>query len=272
MSSSNIQSSSQNNDLMDIDFILSGDAPSNKLVADPSFERPSEKQLGKRKRDFDLDENFYNSFSWNEDPEKKIKLDTPEDRKIAINARPSFANLVSSASLILPPEIDTVVITRNKFVVEWSEDSSSPNVSFPPTQVTPTLGADREEQVKNEIHRNVFKIPLYCCNSSTSTKILEKIKEEKRIVVSSQIDDAETSLSSLQLKRAASVSNEAFNEKAAKKQKGASSQEKLLKISNSINESLGYFEYIPAENVPVRDKRTVSVLFKYCYFYSLRNY
>ena len=76
----------------------------------------------KRKRDdFDLDESFHNSFSWNEDPKKRIKLDTSEDRKEAINTRPSFANLVSSASLILSPEIDTVVITRDKFVVEWNE-------------------------------------------------------------------------------------------------------------------------------------------------------
>jgi hypothetical protein len=53
------------------------------------------------------------------------------------------------------------------------------------------------------------------------------------------------------------MSSEAFREKADK-QKGASSGEKLLKVANSINDSLEYFEYIPAENVPVRDKRTVS--------------
>ena len=51
--------------------------------------------------------------------------------------------------------------------------------------------------------------------------------------------------------------SEAFREKADKP-KGASSGEKLLKVANSINDSLEYFEYIPPENVPVRDRRTVS--------------
>ena len=246
MSSSNIPSSS---DLMDIDSALP-----------VSFKHPSDKKLGKRKLDeYNLDENLYRSFNWNDEYDKRIKLDMPEDRKEAINARPSFTNLVSSAFLILPPEVDTVVITRDKFVVEWNESYSS-NIGISPTQVMPALAADREEIIKNEIHRSSFNFPFYYCNSSTSSEIINKIKEERRIVVSSQISNADTSLSPLQLKRAASVSNEAFKEKAAKKQKGISSQEKLLKISNSINESLDYFEYIPAENVPVRDKRTVSIL------------
>jgi hypothetical protein len=78
---------------------------------------------------------------------KKIKLDTQDDRKKALNARPSFTNLVSSASLILPPEIDTVVITREKFIVEWHSDAR-----IPLTQVTQILDSNRKELVKNEIH------------------------------------------------------------------------------------------------------------------------
>ena len=53
---------------------------------------------------FDLDENFTNnSVRMKIRKKKKIKLDTSEDRKKALNAlnaRPSFANLVSSASLV----------------------------------------------------------------------------------------------------------------------------------------------------------------------------
>jgi len=105
--------------------------------------------------------------------------------------------------------------------------------------------------------RDAFEIPFYYCNSSTSSEIINKIKEERRIIVSSQISDADTSLSPLQMKRAASMLSEAFREKADKP-KGASSGKKLLKVANSINDSLEYFEYILAENVPVRDKRTVS--------------
>ena len=67
------------------------------------------------------------------------------------------------------------------------------------------------------------------------------------------------------MKRAASVSNEAFEK--ADKQKEINSQEKLLKIANSINNSLEYFKYIPAENVPVRDKPTVNFLLLVCYLF-----
>jgi hypothetical protein len=70
---------------------------------------------------------FYESrFTLNEeDPIKKVKLDTQEDRIEALNSRPSFTNLASSILLILPPEVNTVVITRNEFVVEWDKDPYS---------------------------------------------------------------------------------------------------------------------------------------------------
>ena len=84
--------------------------------------------LPKRKRDeYDLDMDFYESrFTLNEEGHiKKVKLDTQEDRIEALNLRPSFTNLASSVLLILPPEVDTVVITRNEFVMKWDKDSDS---------------------------------------------------------------------------------------------------------------------------------------------------
>lgn len=95
-----------------------------------------------------------------------MELDTQNDRNEALNARLSFTNLVSSASLILPPEIDTVVITRETFVVKWNEDG------IPPTQVTRTLSKSRENEVKSEIHQTSFNIPLYYSNQSSSQKYL----------------------------------------------------------------------------------------------------
>src|SRR3990170_6987245 len=120
----------------------------------------------KRKRDeYDLDMDFYESrFTLNEeDPTKKVKLDTQEDRIEALNSRPSLTNLASSISLILPPEVDTVVIIRNAFVVEWDKDPDSETLP-PPTQVKQILKNERKELVKNAIHRNSFNIPLYYCN------------------------------------------------------------------------------------------------------------
>ena len=117
----------------------------------------------KRKRDeYDLDMDFYElRFTLTEEvPIKKVKLDTQEDRIEALNSRPSFTNLASSISLILPPEVDMVVITRNEFVVEWDKDPDSETLP-PPTQVKQILKNERKELVKNTIHRNSFNIPLY---------------------------------------------------------------------------------------------------------------
>ena len=75
---------------------------------------------------------------------------------------------------------------REKFVVEWSEDSGSPNVNISPTQVMPTLGSDREVAVRDDIQQATFDIPLYFCNSSTPTNILGTIKEERRVIIPSQ--------------------------------------------------------------------------------------
>jgi hypothetical protein len=223
----------------------------------------------KRKRDeYDLDMDFYESrFTLNEeDPIKKVKLDTQEDRIEALNSRPSFTNLASSISLILPPEVDTVVITRNEFVVEWDKDPDSETLP-PPTQVKQILKNERKELVKNAIHRNSFNIPLYYCNSSTPTEIIDKIKEEHRITVTSQINDAKTSLSSRQMDRTAFITKDAL-----KSNKVKTTNDRLLKTIKAINESLEYFEYIPSENVPIRDKRTVSMMLVFFVFQNNSNF
>src|SRR2546429_4297713 len=217
----------------------------------------------KRKRnEYDLDMDFYESrFTLNEEDHiKKVKLDTQEDRIKALNLRPSFTNLVSSISLILLSEVDTVVITRNEFVVEWDKDPDSETLP-PLTQVKQILKNERKELVKNAIHRNSFNIPLYYCNSSTPTEIIDKIKEEHRITVTSQINDAKTSLSSRQMDRAAFITKDAL-----KSNKVKTTNDRLLKTIKAINESLEYFEYIPSENVPIRDKRTVSMMLLFFVF------
>jgi hypothetical protein len=204
---------------------------------------PSAKSLGKRQwGNYNLDTNFYESFK---QPEKKIKLDIQDDRKEALNARHSFTNLVSSASLILPPEIDTVVITREKFVVEWNHGSNKTRI--PLTQITQILNPSREELVKSEIHQNSFNIPLYYCNSSTSPEISKKVKEEKRLIVSSQISDAETSLSSRLIERAVSLTKEAFKEKADKnKEKNVKDRlHRAIRDINPVwNNNVIYFVFI----------------------------
>src|SRR6201987_4034756 len=84
------------------------------------LETPNKKR---KKEVYNLDERLHEQFGWNDKANKRIKLDNLYDRREALNYRASFTNLISSASLILPPEIDTVVITKDNFVVEWNQNS-----------------------------------------------------------------------------------------------------------------------------------------------------
>ncbi|GBC03866.1 hypothetical protein RclHR1_05380003 [Rhizophagus clarus] len=149
---------------------------------------------------YNLNERLHEQFNWNENAfdNKKIKLDTLNDRKELFNKRASFTNLVSSASLILPPKVDTVVITKDKFVVEWIQNPDT-ITKIPPTQVKQVLYEDDRIELGNEIHQNSFKIPVYYCNSVTPNNIIKKINEEKRMLINSQINDTKTSLSSAQI-------------------------------------------------------------------------
>lgn len=215
----------------------------------------------KRKNEgYNLDERLHEQFSWNDgdaflNTNKRIKLNDLFDRRDALNSRASFTHLVSSASLILPPEIDTVVITKDKFVVEWNRDSESID-KIPPTQVTQVLQEGDRSEIGNEIHQNSFRIPVYYCNSFTPRNIIKKINEENRMLVQSQITDTDTSLSPVQIGRYKEMTNIARKKTANKK----FASDKLSRSIRAINESLEYFNYIPSKYVPVRDKKKVNIL------------
>jgi hypothetical protein len=224
----------------------------------------------KRKRmheSYNLDERLHEQFNWDEDSldNKKIKLDTLNDRKEVFNKRASFTNLVSSASLILPPEVDTVVITKDKFVVEWVQNPDTTDTidtitKIPPTQVKQLLHEDDRSELGKEIHQNSFRIPVYYCNSFTPNNIIKKINEERRMIINSQINDAETSLSPAQIESYSETTKKSLIKKATSSSKDRSVNEKLSKSIRAINESLEYFSYLPPKDVPVRDKKIVSIL------------
>lgn len=225
------------------------------------FPEPETSNRKRKNEDYNLDPRLHEEFSWNEDAflttNKRIKLNNLYDRREALNARASFTNLVSSASLILPPEIDTVVITRDKFVVEWKNSES-----IPPTQVKQVLHEGDRSEIGEEIHQNSFKIPVYYCNSSTPQNITEKICEEKRMLVQSQMTDTETSLSPIQIGRYREMTNISRKKTANKK----FASDKLSRSIRAINESLEYFNYISSKYVPVRDKKKVNILLLlFCY-------
>jgi hypothetical protein len=231
----------------------------------PEPETPNKKR---KNEGYKLDERLHEQFSWNDEDafpiaNKRIKLNNLFNRRETLNSCASFTNLVSSASLILPPEIDTVVITKDKFVVEWNQDSES--IDIPPTQVKQVLYKGGRSEIGDEIHQNSFKIPVYYCNSSTPQNIAKKICEEKRMLVQSQITDTETSLSPVQVGRYTEMTKLTLK-KAANKKREKFANDKLSRSIQAINESLEYFIYIPSKYVLVRDKKKVNILIPYYYF------
>ena len=87
------------------------------------FPEPETPNRKRKNEGYNLDERLHEHFNWNNEDtipttNKRIKLNNLSNRRETLNSRVSFTNLVSSASLILPPEIDTVVITKDKFVVK----------------------------------------------------------------------------------------------------------------------------------------------------------
>ena len=230
---------------------------SNTTPENNTIEFPETPNRKRKNEGYNLDERLHEEFSWND---KRIRLDNFYDRREALNSRASFTNLVSSASIILPPEIDTVVITKNKFAVEWNQNSDK--IPLPLTQVVQVLREDDRSEIGDEIHQNSFKIPVYYCNSSTPQNITKKICEEKRMLVQSQITDIKTSLSPVQIGRYREMTNITHKKTANKK----SVSDKLSRSIQAINESLEYFDYIPSKYVPVRDKKKVNILLLlFCY-------
>src|SRR6266508_6871993 len=88
-----------------------------------SSQQPSKSKEKRRISNYDLDKNLYKKYDYklSSGLQKRIKLDTKEDREDALNIRSSFVKLVSSASLLLSPEVESVLITRDTYTVEWDQ-------------------------------------------------------------------------------------------------------------------------------------------------------
>src|SRR5277367_6238477 len=218
---------------------------------------PSAAEKGKRKREnYNLDVNLHKEFNWRE--AKKNKLDTLSDREAALSQRQSFTTLLSSASLILPPEVDMVLVSRSGYVVEWKQEDS--NSQIPSTKVTHALKDDRRETIGDEIHEVSFQIPCSYHNNFTMKEFKERANKEKRHIIQSKVEDTEHSFL-----QQTTITNNQLKEAAIKK-KEITTREKLTNVVSQINESLSYFNYIPAKNVPIRDKQSVSIIF-FIFFY-----
>src|SRR6266542_771722 len=90
-------------------------------------QQPSKSKEKRRISNYDLDKNLYKKYDYklSSGLQKRIKLDTKEGREDALNVRSSFVKLVSSASLLLPPEVKSVIITRDIYTVEWDQNDGN---------------------------------------------------------------------------------------------------------------------------------------------------
>jgi hypothetical protein len=88
----------------------------------------------------------------------------------------------------------------------------------------------------------------------------ERANKEKRHIIQSKVEDTEHSFL-----QQTTITNNQLKEAAIKK-KEITTREKLTNVVSQINESLSYFNYIPAKNVPIRDKQSVSIIF-FIFFY-----
>ncbi|HEV2833629.1 MAG TPA: hypothetical protein VGW31_16735 [Hanamia sp.] len=207
-----------------------------------------------------LDKNIHEGYDYESNLRelKKIKLDTTQGREEALNERQSFVNLVSSASLLLPPEMEAVVITRDNFMVEWDQLDSDKRI--PPTKVTNVVQEEMMDEFKEKIHRNLFKLPFFFYNDSTSTERRDKAVKEKRNIVPTYVADTNCSFSVNQMESIGSVDKKAIKDAVMAKRE----REKLARYTRMINHVLESFEVIDPRNVPVRDRKLVSIYCQAC--------
>src|SRR6266540_4505159 len=85
-----------------------------------TLQQPSKSKEKRRIPNYNLDENLYKKYDYklSSGLQKRIKLDIKEDQEDALNVCSSFVKLVSSASLLLPPEVESVIITRDTYMVK----------------------------------------------------------------------------------------------------------------------------------------------------------
>src|SRR6266542_6622492 len=97
----------------------------NQQSSQPTSQQSTSQQSSKSKEkrkipNYDLDENLYKKYDYklSSESQKRIKLDTKKSQEDALNVCSSFLKLVSLTSLLLPPEVESVIITQDTYIIE----------------------------------------------------------------------------------------------------------------------------------------------------------
>src|SRR6266496_6409216 len=160
----------------------------------------------RRISNYDLDKNLYKKYDYklSSESQKRIKLDTKEGQEDALNVRSSFVKLVSSASLLLPPEVESVIITRDSYTVEWDQTDGN---KIPLTKAVQIIQEVDKELIQEEIHRSSFQIPFLFSNNLTTAEMRNKAAGENRTIVASYVTDTDNLLIVNQMDAVALIEN-----------------------------------------------------------------
>src|SRR6266542_7163124 len=219
-------------------------------------QQPSKSKEKRRIPNYDLDENLYKEYDYKLSSrlQKRIKLDTKEGREDALNVRSSFVKLVSLASLLLPPEVESVIITRDTYTIEWDQTDGN---KISPTKAVKIIQEVDKELIQEEIHRSSFQIPFLFFNNLTTAEMRNKAAGENRTIVTFYVTDTDNLLTANQIDAVALISRKQLKDAAANKKEN----EKLNRYINMLNDVVYFFVNINPRNIPIRDKKLVSIYF-----------
>src|SRR6266498_3048457 len=219
-------------------------------------QQPSKSKEKRRIPNYDLDENLYKEYDYklSSESQKRIKFDTKEGWKDVLNVCSSFIKLVSSASLLLSPEVESVIITQNTYTVEWDQTDGN---KIPLTKAVQIIQKVNKELIQKEIHRSSFQILFLFSNNLTTAEMRNKAASENRTVMTSYVTDTDNLLIVNQMNAVVLISRKQLKDAAANKKEN----EKLNRYINMVNDILYFFVDINPRNVPIRDKKLVSIYF-----------
>src|SRR6266496_441101 len=139
-------------------------------------------------------------------------------------------------------------------MVEWNQTDGN---KILPTKAVQIIQEVDKELIQEEIYRSSFQIPFLFSNNLMIAEMRNKAAGEHRTVVTSYITDTDNSLTANQMDAIALISRKQLKDAAANKRKN----EKLNRYINMVNDVLYFFVDINPRNVPIRDKKLVSIYF-----------
>ena len=114
-----------------------------------------------------------------------------------------------------------------------------------------------KELIQEEIHKSSFQLSFLFSNNFTAPEMRNKATDKNKNIVTSYIMDTENLLTANQMDAVALIGRKELRVTVANKREN----EKLNRYINMVNDILYFFVNINSRNVPIRDKKLVSIYF-----------